>query len=47
MTPQYAVFPPQFVGDKVRIRHYLEAQAVAGKISWTALNGGPFFDMCE
>ncbi|GME26000.1 Isoflavone reductase family protein [Neofusicoccum parvum] len=44
-TPQYAIFPPQFVGDKVRVRAYLEEQAAAGKICWTALNGGPFFDM--
>lgn len=34
------------MGGKVRIRAYLEGLAEEGKISWTSLNGGPFFDMC-
>ncbi|KAL1645812.1 hypothetical protein SLS58_003696 [Diplodia intermedia] len=45
LAPQYAVFPTSFVGDKVALRHYLAEQAAAGRICWTALNGGPFFDM--
>ncbi|KAF9641289.1 NmrA-like protein [Lasiodiplodia theobromae] len=45
MTPQYAVFPPSYVGDKVELRKYLMGLAAEGKICWTALNGGPFFDM--
>lgn len=47
LGPAYAVFPSQFVGDKIKVRHYLEEKAAAGQIAYTALNGGPFFDMCE
>lgn len=47
LRPQYKLFPTQGVGDKVQIRHYLEEKAAAGEIAYTALNGGPFFDMCE
>ncbi|OJD33525.1 isoflavone reductase family protein [Diplodia corticola] len=47
LTPQYAVFPASFVGDKVALRGYLEELAEEGRIAWAALNGGPFFDMCE
>jgi hypothetical protein len=34
-------------GAKLRIRKYLEEIGQMGKIKWTALNGGPFFDMCK
>lgn len=47
MSSQYARLPIQFVGDKPRIRRYLEDKAKEGAIAWTALNGGPFFDLCE
>jgi hypothetical protein len=39
--------PESFVGAKVRIKEYLEKLGKEGKISWTGLNGGPFFDMCK
>ncbi|KAL8727451.1 MAG: hypothetical protein Q9166_006039 [cf. Caloplaca sp. 2 TL-2023] len=45
MSPQYGHLPIQFVGDKPRIRRYLEEKAKEGSIAWTALNGGPFFDL--
>jgi hypothetical protein len=35
------------VGEKLRVREYLEEKAAAGQMAWTALNGGPFFDLCE
>ncbi len=47
MSPHYQIFPTEFVGDKVKVRRYLEKKAAEGQMSWTALNGGPFFDMCE
>lgn len=47
MGPHYQRFPTSIVGDKVKIRQYLMEKAVAGEISYTALNGGPFFDMCK
>lgn len=47
MGPLYQRFPTQVVGDKVKIRRYLMEKAAAGEIAYTALNGGPFFDMCE
>jgi len=47
MSEQYRRLPEAFVGGKVRIRSYLEGLGKEGKISWTSLNGGPFFDMCE
>ncbi|KAH6865062.1 isoflavone reductase family protein [Alternaria rosae] len=37
--------PEAFVGGKCRIREYLEGLAREGKMAWTSLNGGPFFDM--
>lgn len=43
LSPHYEVFPPQFVGDKVKVRKYLEKKAPAGEIAYTALNGGSFF----
>lgn len=47
MSEQYARLPVQFVGEKPRIRKYLEDKAKEGAIAWTALNGGPFFDLCK
>jgi hypothetical protein len=47
VSPHYRLLPTQFVGEKLRVREYLEEKAAAGQIAWTALNGGPFFDMCE
>jgi hypothetical protein len=47
LSPHYRMLPTQFVGEKLRIREYLEEKAAAGQIAWTALNGGPFFDMCK
>ncbi|KAJ4992903.1 NmrA-like family protein [Stagonosporopsis vannaccii] len=44
-SPQYRRMPEAFVGAKFRIREYLRELAVAGKLTWTSLNGGPFFDM--
>ncbi|KAH6644387.1 isoflavone reductase family protein [Boeremia exigua] len=44
-SPQYRRMPEAFIGSKVRIRASLSELAAAGKISWTSLNGGPFFDM--
>ncbi|KAI4674430.1 uncharacterized protein J4E88_008164 [Alternaria novae-zelandiae] len=37
--------PETFVGGKCRIREYLEGLGREGKMAWTSLNGGPFFDM--
>ena len=47
MGPLYQRFPTQVVGDKVKVRQYLMEKAAAGEIAYTALNGGPFFDMCK
>ncbi|KAL9611200.1 MAG: hypothetical protein Q9167_004148 [Letrouitia subvulpina] len=44
-SERYKLFPTEIVGDKLQIRHYLEEKAAEGKIAWTSLNGGPFFDM--
>lgn len=46
-TEQFKRLPESFVGSKIRIRAYLEELSKDGKIAWTALNGGPFFDMCK
>lgn len=46
LSPHYEVFPTQFVGDKVKVRKYLEERASSRDITYTALNGGPFFDLC-
>lgn len=46
-SEQYRRLPEAFIGSKVRIRGYLEELAKDGKVAWTSLNGGPFFDMCE
>ncbi|KAF2264187.1 NAD(P)-binding protein [Lojkania enalia] len=45
LSEQFKRLPETFVGAKVRIRQYLEELGKEGKINWTALNGGPFFDM--
>ncbi|KAF2114074.1 hypothetical protein BDV96DRAFT_577518 [Lophiotrema nucula] len=45
LSEQYKRLPESFVGAKVRIREYLQKLGEDGKIAWTALNGGPFFDM--
>jgi len=44
-SPQFQRLPEQFAGAKYRIREYLRKLAAEKKISWTGLNGGPFFDM--
>lgn len=33
------------MGDKIRVRAYLDEKSKAGEIAYMALNGGPFFDM--
>jgi hypothetical protein len=45
LSPHYAVFPPSVVGDKVKTRRYLEEKSGEGHIAYTALNGGPLFEM--
>jgi hypothetical protein len=47
LSPHYRMLPTQFVGEKLVVREYLEEKAAAGQMAWTALNGGPFFDMCK
>ncbi|KAF2019769.1 NAD(P)-binding protein [Aaosphaeria arxii CBS 175.79] len=47
MREEFRRLPEQCVGGKVRTRAYLEKLSEGGKICWTALNGGPFFDMCK
>ena len=44
-SPQFKRLPESAAGAKLRIREYLEQLGAEGKIKWTALNGGPFFDM--
>ncbi|KAF2438370.1 NAD(P)-binding protein [Karstenula rhodostoma CBS 690.94] len=44
-SPQFKRLPESAAGAKLRIREYLSQLAAEGKITWTALNGGPFFDM--
>jgi nucleoside-diphosphate-sugar epimerase len=44
-SPQFQRLPESAAGAKYRIREYLRGLAAEGKISWTGLNGGPFFDM--
>lgn len=44
-SPQFRRLPEVFTGAKIRVREYLGELAAAGKITWTSLNGGPFFDM--
>lgn len=42
---QFRRLPESFVGSKPRIRELLQKLSSEGRIHWTALNGGPFFDM--
>jgi hypothetical protein len=44
-SEQYMRLPEAFVGSKVKIREYLGKLATEGKMQWTSLNGGPFFEM--
>jgi nucleoside-diphosphate-sugar epimerase len=44
---QYKRLPEAFVGAKVRTRAYLQELAKEGKLHWTGLTTGPFFDMCK
>lgn len=44
-SPRFRRMPEAYVGAKIRIREDLEELAAADRISWTSLNGGPFFDM--
>ncbi|KAI9808508.1 MAG: hypothetical protein M1827_007213 [Pycnora praestabilis] len=44
-SDHYEIFPKEFVGEKKKVRLYLDERAGNGDIGWTALNGGPFFDM--
>jgi hypothetical protein len=46
-SPHYRMLPTQFVGEKLLVRDYLEERAAAGQIAYTALSGGPFFDLCK
>ena len=46
-SPIYGRMPTSYVGDKRGVRGYLEGLSGEGKMNWMALNGGPFFDMCE
>lgn len=45
-TEQFRRLPESHAGAKLRVREYLEQLGRDGKIAWTGLNGGPFFDMC-
>ncbi|PVH99161.1 NAD(P)-binding protein [Periconia macrospinosa] len=44
-SEQFIRMPESNVGAKPRIREYLEELGRQETIQWTALNGGPFFDM--
>jgi hypothetical protein len=44
-SPQFRRMPEALVGAKGKVREVLQMYAVAGKITWTSLTGGPFFDM--
>jgi hypothetical protein len=44
-NPRFKALPESAIGAKYRIREYLESVGAEGKIRWTSLNGGPFFDM--
>lgn len=46
-SEQFKRLPESVIGGKFRIRAYLERLGQDGKIGWTSLNGGPFFDMCK
>ncbi|KAJ1338681.1 hypothetical protein MN608_01542 [Microdochium nivale] len=42
---QYRRLPEEFVGGKVKTRAYLEELGRRGRIEWSGISGGPFFDM--
>ncbi|KXJ96403.1 hypothetical protein Micbo1qcDRAFT_210703 [Microdochium bolleyi] len=42
---QYRRLPEAFVGGKVKTRAYLEGLGKEGKLEWSGISGGPFFDM--
>ncbi|KAF9736901.1 hypothetical protein PMIN04_000579 [Paraphaeosphaeria minitans] len=44
-SEQFKRLPEAAAGAKVRVREYLARLAAEEKMAWTALNGGPFFDM--
>lgn len=46
-SEQFKRLPESAAGAKLRIRDYLGKLSAETKITWTALNGGPFFDMCK
>jgi hypothetical protein len=53
-SPQFERLPDALMGAKFRMRAELEKRGKMGKedgglgeMKWTALNGGPFFDMCK
>lgn len=46
-SPQFRRLPEEMAGAKWRIREYLEGVGKRGEMKWTAVNGGPFFDMCK
>jgi len=50
-SKQFKRMTEPFTGAKLRIREYLEEEGAKegglGGMKWTALNGGPFFDMCK
>lgn len=45
-SERFKSLPESVAGAKFRIREYLEKVGRESKITWTSLNGGPFFDMC-
>ncbi|KAF2868198.1 hypothetical protein BDV95DRAFT_501434 [Massariosphaeria phaeospora] len=42
---QFRRMPEAAVGSKLRVREYLKELSKEGKMQWTSLNGGPFFDL--
>jgi hypothetical protein len=50
-SKQFRRLPEALIGAKLRMREYFEEEGTKegglGGMKWTALNGGPFFDMCK
>lgn len=54
-SEQFKRMPESFTGAKIRMREEMEKRGRMGEkedgglggMKWTALNGGPFFDMCK
>lgn len=50
-SKQFKRLPEALAGAKLRMREYLEEEGKRegglGGMKWTALNGGPFLDMCK